>query len=91
MKLNENEFAGEASFFHSGVEIVLPVQLFEEFQDFRTPTYFRIWCNFPTISDIARNDYFIIKNVRYGVVSFDIDDIGTGLTVFANKDNQWTA
>ncbi|RLA75611.1 MAG: hypothetical protein DRG30_04375, partial [Epsilonproteobacteria bacterium] len=81
--MNEDEFAQTASFFHLGVETVLTIQIFEEFQDFRTPTFFRIWCNFEDIPGIEENDYFIIKTKKYGVVSFTRDDIGNELTIFA--------
>lgn len=89
--MNKNEFAKPASFFHSGIKTDLTLQLFEQLQDFRTPTFFRIWCSITSLPDIVENDYFLIDGVKYGVVSFVPDEAGTGLTIFANKDNTWVA
>ena len=89
--MNEAEFAGEVSFFHNSIETPVTIQLFEEFQDFRTPTYFRLWCDLSDIPNITINDYFVINGKKYSVVSFVIDEMGNGLTVFSNKDDTWQA
>jgi len=89
--MNEEEFAQEVDFYHGGVPTVVKIQLFEEFQDFRTPTFFRIWCDLNDVPDITIGDYFIIDSKKYGVVSFSIDELENGLTILSNKDDTWQA
>ena len=83
--LNTDEFANEVIWVHNGIQSQpLSAQAFDEFQDFRSPTYRRLFMAYEDVVGIAKNDYFLINGKRYGVVDFNIDEYQQSITIFLN-------
>lgn len=81
-----DDFAVPCLYTESGVDPVeIRVQFFRENLDKTESTYEHAWCASSDVPNISKDDRFEVEGIIYGLLDFDVDEMGHGVNLFLNE------
>ncbi len=80
--LNDDEFATEAVYEGTNIEVIFTNSYDEESEAF----YKLVWCRVSDVPLIDKNSKLTVNGVAYGVVDFNADEYGDGISIYLSEE-----